>query len=86
MDKIWIVQGSTGEYSDHIEWAVCFYAEEWEAMKKIEFLSAKHRESMILFPGFRSRERVEVMRKFDRDYQFDGSGINYICYPVERGL
>ncbi len=38
--KIWIVQGSTGEYSDHSEWPVCGYYDETAAKSFAELLGA----------------------------------------------
>ena len=35
MDKVWIVEGATGEYSDHYEWPVCFYETEAEAQAMV---------------------------------------------------
>src|ERR1041385_6547010 len=43
-NKIWIVYGERGEYSDHQEWSICFYYSEDEAKKHVELATARHRE------------------------------------------
>lgn len=37
--KIYIVQGSTGEYDDAIDWPVCAYESETKAIERIERLN-----------------------------------------------
>jgi len=42
--KIWIVYGSTGEYSDRVEWAVMAYTDELKARVHVENCTAWFRE------------------------------------------
>ena len=89
--KIWIVEGSTGEYSDRTEWAVCAYKSEGNAQAKVLELEA-------LISSFTGRKqdgpdewldrdkRAECMREHphgDPHYQEDYTGTAYTCYPVE---
>lgn len=43
-NKIWIVEGSTGEYSDHSEWPIAFYEDEDLAKRHVEKAAARYRE------------------------------------------
>ena len=92
--KIWIVQGSTGEYSDRTEWAVCAYKSEGKAQARVLELEAL----ISSFTGrkqdgpdewFDSDKRVECMREHPhgdphyQEYYTSCSGTAYTCYPVE---
>lgn len=44
MEKIYIVMGSAGEYSDHITWQVAAYNTEDEAKKHVEKAAERFRE------------------------------------------
>ncbi len=41
IDHVWLVHGSTGEYSDHMEWIVCGYKTEEEAKRHSELAQAR---------------------------------------------
>jgi len=89
MDKVWVVEGATGEYSDHYEWPVCFHETEVEAKAMVEILTEKMGEAKVLFPDNRPNpyddSRRNYMKAFDPHFAEDYTGTNYSCYEVPRG-
>lgn len=86
--QVWLLVGSTGEYSDHQEWFVGYYTKEEDARARVEFLSAKARQLYVsednLITDWRSREKnVQEMRKYDPGFVCDYTGSNYNIYPLE---
>lgn len=83
---IYVVEGSTGEYSDHQEWLVCAFWEELDAQGFIEQVSDRAREIFQLrhVPGWR---RYPIDSRFANDFDpgmaMDYTGTNYNYYPVE---
>lgn len=81
-EPIWIVHGSTGEYSDRGEWVVCAYRSEGEAKAYVEFLGKKRQE---VGPGryedgwdYDLEEQVEAaMRAFDPNFSEDYTGTRW---------
>jgi len=51
MEKIYIVKGTTGEYSDRRSWLVAAYKNEEEAKKHVEKASERHRELNTKYKG-----------------------------------
>lgn len=85
MSKIWIVQGSTGEYSDHCEWIVGWYSNERDAQICVEFLSKLAREAFKLHKKGAYEAAGNLMAPFDLGFMVDYTGTNYACFPVEPG-
>lgn len=90
---IWVVEGSTGEYSDHIEWPVKAFDDEGAANVFCERVSARYREIVALFPGGYlqwSRARYEsdpvALNELDPAMQMDYTGTNYLVYPIQLVL
>lgn len=87
--KIWVVQGSTGEYSDHREWLVGYYLTEKEAQQSVTFLeqmsavaeSMKGQDYQYTYYAPASK----FMEQFDPYFQQDYIGTNYSAYEVEIG-
>lgn len=44
IENIWIVEGSSGEYSDRRDWVVCAYRTEAEAKRHAELAEARSKE------------------------------------------
>ena len=85
--KIWIVEGSTGEYSDHSEWPVKAYRTEVKAKEMVELCSAEYRRITI------ERNRLELdyyeelpdicIHKYDKSFSECYTGTLYRCYDIE---
>lgn len=83
---IWVVQGATGEYSDHCEWLVGWYSSEQAARDAVEALSTLSREAAKLDKQPYDNDRGRVfMEPFDPDYRKDYTGTNYGFFKVPKG-
>ena len=77
--RVYVVMGQTGEYSDHIEWTVGAYTNEGAAQTHVERCA-----------GWYRRHKSEVGRRsqspptnpYDPDMQTDYTGTNYYYYDV----
>jgi hypothetical protein len=78
--KIYIVQGSTGEYSDHIEWIVCAYKDEKKAQEHVVKASEAARQYKIEY--HKSRITPET-NPYDPQFQMDYTGTNYTVIETE---
>jgi len=85
--KVWIVEGSTGEYSDHCEWRVCAFFSEDAAKAFAEELSALGREAYeIRSKGnyeWRKTKQGKALLEKDPDVSIDYTGVNYTAYCVD---
>jgi len=90
---IYIVMGSTGEYSDKSEWLVKAFDSE-DAAESF----AHHLNDNLVSLGvckyqdpnfntyYENRDLIEkTMRQQDPEFQLDYTGTNYIVVAVERG-
>lgn len=84
---IYIVEGSTGEYSDHTEWPVRAYRTEAAAKEMVELCSAEYRRIAIemkrLGLDYYDNLPESCIHKYDDRMRMDYNGVNYQCYPVE---
>jgi hypothetical protein len=85
METIYIVQGSSGEYSDHIEWIVAAFRREADAQELIKKASARARELFIHRNKWQNIYPIptKYTNEFDPDMQMDSTGVNYNCYEAE---
>ncbi len=84
-EKIWMVGGTTGEYSDRTEWVVDAWRSEVEAQARIAFLTNKMQElgiSRRMDYDIR-QEAVEKMRQFDEAFSHDYTGTSYYICELE---
>lgn len=79
--KIYIVHGSTGEYSDRKEWIVCAYKEEDHARKHVLAASSTARELIIKYGNYYNIPRGA--NPFDPEMSVDCTGVNYDVLPTE---
>lgn len=82
---IYVVQGSTGEYSDHREWLVHAFRHEADAQAEVEFLTAKWME-LRASDGTDWEERhadEEAMRVFDPGFFTDYTGSHWNVLAVD---
>jgi hypothetical protein len=83
--KIYVVMGSTGEYSDHHNWLVCAYRTKEDAEQhEIEATKRAHgfkREDRYE-PDFKDRLKA-AMGEYDPECQMDYTGTDYCTIEVE---
>jgi len=89
--EIYVVMGSTGEYSDRSEWLVCAYkdqkmadqhaflAEQW-ALKKHDEYERDDRGTWELRQDIRDGK---LSCPYDSDFHIDYTGTSYVALPVE---
>ena len=87
---LWLVTGTTGEYSDRSEWPVAAFDAEDDAKSFVNFLDEKQRELSAALgmtsPGYQEwdkrQSREEAMRAFDPNYSTDYTGTSWSVGPV----
>jgi len=74
--EIFVVQGSTGEYSDRIEWIVAAFASEHEAYERADNAKA---EADRLFEETKDSllARLDAKNKYDEAMEIDYTGVIY---------
>jgi len=78
--KVYIVHGTTGEYSDRWEWMVAAYTDEAKAVAHAEAAKKFYMERDL----FRRRHRYDYPRNpFDPDMAIDYTGTDWIVQAVE---
>lgn len=90
MKHAYVVQGSTGEYSDHREWIVCAFVDEKKAKNFCEKCDALAREAEneITASDGNAYELNDVkhgkmLLKLDEDARRDYTGTIYKMFKVE---
>lgn len=78
--KIYLVQGTTGEYSDRTDWVVCAYRSKQKAEDHAS--KAMHRAMELFKSGWRSYNSEEV-NEFDPGMRIDYTGTEYTTFEVE---
>lgn len=81
--KIYIVEGSTGEYSDHVEWVVCAFKNKDNAQELVINASARAREIYSKYNTWDVGEREDLKSKYDPKMQMDYTGTNYRIIETE---
>jgi hypothetical protein len=80
--KIWIVEGTTGDYSDRSDWAVCAYSSQEKAEEHAS--KAMHRAMEIQKSNPRYYSPKPGENEFDSNMHMDYTGTEY--YTVECEL
>lgn len=80
--KIWIVEGTTGEYSDRTDWMVCAYTSQEKAEEHAS--KAVHRAVEIQKARPSRYDSPKGVNEFDPDMRMDYTGTEY--YTVECEL
>jgi len=87
MNKIFIIQGNTGEYSDRCDWMVKAYFSQERAQKHMEILNNKLKELKLLegFEGdWKQRDdNSKIMKQFDEQFMCDYTGSYYMLITVD---
>lgn len=89
---MYLVTGTTGEYSDRSEWTVCLFRTEEAAREYVDFLSRK-RQELPSYYGFgcswsEQQAIEEAMRAFDPEFSEDYTGTRWFVSSAplcERG-
>jgi hypothetical protein len=90
-ETVWVVMGTTGEYSDRNEWPVRAFFDETAAQEHIEKATKRSAELIALVAdcdgGRYSTEAMALERsnEFDPDMQTDYTGTQYFVYVVPVG-
>jgi hypothetical protein len=92
---IWVVGGSSGEYSDHREWFICYYTTEAKAKAHAENAAARYRairaeigddpECGSCYSGPKDYCEVHkhIKNEWDAKMEADSSGVNYYAFPLD---
>jgi hypothetical protein len=90
MKQIFIVQGSTGEYSDHKDWLYKAYYSRDAAIKVAQELNAKllelciHRQNESLINYYSTRmEKIKTLHEIDPKFCLDHTGSDYTVLPCD---
>jgi len=80
MPKVYVVIGTTGEYSDHTEWPVISYLDKREARKHVE--NATRRAKQIeMREDYGHPDRLQ--NQYDPDMRMDYTGTTYFLWEVD---
>lgn len=83
METVFVVMGSTGEYSDRGEWSVVAYTVEADAKAHVERAQARAREIFQKFDGSTwGWEREKDPNEHDPNMCLDYTGTRYYVMPV----
>lgn len=88
VEKIWIVEGSTGEYSDRTDWKVCAFRDEAKAKSLVAELTilASATEAHCDVNGnrytFEDTKPGMVWKAKDPSAQLDYTGSSYYVYEI----
>ena len=80
---IYIVEGSTGEYSDHQEWPVKAFKDENKAKTLVLLASGFVRELMCNSKSDMYHDIRGESNPFDANMRIDYTGVNYRYYEIE---
>ena len=85
--KIYVVEGQTGEYSDHRDWPVRAFLSEKKAQKLVLDAQARANEIYVnnsnSSPSWNDLEKPENKNQYDPDMDMDYVGTHYLYYPIE---
>lgn len=79
--KIYMVEGQTGEYSDHREWPVKAFVSEKRAADFVLAVTAEYHR--VGGENFRYYHGGAEANRLDPDMQVDYTGTTYSFYSVE---
>lgn len=83
MDKIYMVYGMTGEYSDHIEWPVRAFADEEKAKELVLKASERAKEIYARWQNsYMGFPKPKEQNEYDPGMDIDFSGTTYAYWVV----
>ncbi len=78
-NEIWIVVGSTGEYSDYREWSVAAYTSKEEAEKHVELCKKWFDDN----GGIEElRSNYDILNPYDPHMSVDYTGTTWSIFPL----
>jgi len=80
MKIIYVIQGSTGEYSDHREWNVAAYYSEMAAQAHVQHATLRANELLAEHGHY---SLPDGANEHDKGMQCDYSGVRYSYSPVD---
>ena len=82
---IFVVEGSTGEYSDHCEWPVVAYTDEEQAKLHVQKATERAKELMARVGDKYEWSELsgKQLNEWDRNMYVDYTGVNYRYYSVD---
>lgn len=88
MDKVYVVMGTTGEYSDRSEWPVHAHLTEADAAKELAALVAKAKELGVHSSNCRGMPDYSERQKLgeqlgDPNASIDYTGVDWSIMPVD---
>ena len=87
--KIFIVMGTTGEYSDRAEWPVVAFHSELLAQVRVTQATTRGNELSVKYPytyEYNSRKNEKMggeTNEFDPNFRFEYNGTSYYILSVE---
>ncbi len=82
-EKIYVVMGTTGEWSDRTEWTVAAYIDEEEAKKHVELASEKANEEAVKGNASSNKWNYQYKNEYDKSMQIDYTGTSYFICEVD---
>ena len=83
MDTVYIVMGTTGEYSDREEWPVCAYTNEQAAQQHVEAAEKRAKEIEVLWRGNEYRMPEGLKNEHDPDMAMEYTGTHYYIMATQ---
>ena len=80
--NIYVVVGTTGEYSDRIEWPVIAYHSEVEAEEHVKAASRWLEQNVVPNRPYRPRLPDGVKNPYDPEMELDYTGTKWFIYTV----
>ena len=83
--NIYLVMGTTGEYSDSVDWPVMAYFTEKKAQEHVLNADHKAKELYGMYPRHEEHRIPKGANEFDPQMQTDYSGTSYFIYNAPIG-
>ena len=80
MSKVFIVMGTTGEYSDRSDWPVVAYTDGLKAQQHVEDAT---KAAKAIEVTRENRFDTEEVNEYDANMRMDYTGTDYFLYEVE---
>lgn len=80
---IYVVEGATGEYSDHQEWLVKAFKSEAKAKEFVVKCTKEAHKIEAKAAYFQFDRREDETHSFDPKYRRDYTGVHYTYFSVE---
>ncbi|OQB10405.1 MAG: hypothetical protein BWY21_00326 [Parcubacteria group bacterium ADurb.Bin216] len=81
--KIYVVQGSTGEYSDHREWILKAFTKEQKAKDFVVACTQEYQRIKSSYEDKYDWPKEKDPHKLDPAFEWDYTGTNYTYFETE---